>query len=445
MAKTQTLSFPIRLSDAIQAEALRLLDASRLAHGSRQERCEMESAGRLLRAQASRKQVFETILPLLSEGLIKPATDKRPAGKDSRQIKEQVRVLRAQIAESGEDVESFTAMTNLIEQACNGYLHSEAFPSARELAHLASNLLILLALLYDCQLVCGENLTTLKSEGRGRGVGGRFRNWRTNTTVRGELWRVLKYKCHLLGIRARQVEPPGTTHTCPRCHTPAKTYASPAASDRSKAVDWGAFLCCDNPTCLWRGKLGFPKMKKKSKAIGSFRLTGSIKVFSDTVQLPRLGRLRLHEHDFIPTDAKVLSATVSEQAGRWFVSIQVEEEQEKPPPTATTAIGVDLGIKTLASCSDGKSFAHPRALKHAQKKLRRLERQKSRRKKGGKNRKKTCRQLAKQHARVANIRLRTTGSFSESHAYGESSSGLVSGSGETALVEIGTNLHLGMS
>ena len=275
--------------------------------------------------------------------------------------------------------------------------------------------------------------------------------------------------------------------------------------------------------------------------------------------MPRLGRLRLHEHDFIPTDAKVLSATVSEQAGRWFVSIQVEEEHEKPPPTATTPIGVDLGIKLLATCSDGMTFENPRALKYAQKRLRRLERQKSRRTKGGKNRKKTCRTLAKQHARVANIRkdaahkltsylsknhalvaiedlhvagmlknhklaqaisdsnfgeirrqleykaswksvplviidrwyassktcsgcgwvdedqdlsdrtficqecgsgmdrdlnaainmlneaLRTTGSFSESHAYGESSSGLVGGSGETALVEIGTNLHLGMS
>jgi transposase len=46
---------------------------------------------------------------------------------------------------------------------------------------------------------------------------------------------------------------------------------------------------------------------------------------------------------------------------------------------------------------------------------------------------------------IRNEALRTTGSFSESHAYGESSSGLVSGSGETALVEIGTNLHLGMS
>jgi len=94
----------------------------------------------------------------------------------------------------------------------------------RELAHLASNVLILLALLSDCRLICGENLATLKSQGRGRGVRGRFRNWRNNTTVRGELWRVLRYKCHLLGIRARQVEPRGTTHTCPRCRTPVKGH-----------------------------------------------------------------------------------------------------------------------------------------------------------------------------------------------------------------------------
>ena len=154
----------------------------------------------------------------------------------------------------------------------------------------------------------------------------------------------------------------------------------------------------------WKGKLGFPKLKKKSKAIGSFRLTGSIKIFSDAVQLPRLGRLRLYEHDFIPNGAKVLSATVSEQAGRWFVSIQVEVEQEKLACTARSVIGVDLGIKRLATLSDGKTFANPRALKHAQKRLRRLERQKSRRKLGSKNRKKTCCRLAKQHARLANVR-----------------------------------------
>ncbi len=157
-----------------------------------------------------------------------------------------------------------------------------------------------------------------------------------------------------------------------------------------------------------KGKVGFPVFKKKSKGIGSFRLTGSVHVFSDAIQLPRLGRLRLHEHDYLPTDAKVLSATVSEEAGRWFVSVQVEEEQDEPVCTATTAIGVDLGIKTLATLSDGTTFHNPRALKHAQKRLRRLERQKSRRKKDSQNRKKTCRKLAKQHARVAHIRRDAT-------------------------------------
>ncbi|WP_244422029.1 transposase [Ktedonobacter racemifer] len=71
--------------------------------------------------------------------------------------------------------------------------------------------------------------------------------------MRGELWRVLKYKCHLLGIRARQVEARGTTHTCPRCGQPAKTYASAAPEDRKKAISWGAMLCCSNAECLWNG------------------------------------------------------------------------------------------------------------------------------------------------------------------------------------------------
>ena len=99
----------------------------------------------------------------------------------------------------------------------------------RELAHLGANLLILFAdVLFDCRLICEENLTTLKPTGRGRGVRGRFRNWRNNAQVWGDLWRVVKYKCHLLGLRTRIVEPRGTTHTCPRCQQPARTFASPA-------------------------------------------------------------------------------------------------------------------------------------------------------------------------------------------------------------------------
>jgi len=164
MAKTQMLSFPIRLPDCLQAEALRLLDASRPAineliedlwpkldefaeertgvawkqveqhlvtrsgHGSRQERCEFEQAGRILRAQATRKQVFETILPLLTAELIKPAEGKRKAQKDYRLIKEKVTTLR----EAMEDADSSMAMTNVLEQACNYFLETESWPASYE-------------------------------------------------------------------------------------------------------------------------------------------------------------------------------------------------------------------------------------------------------------------------------------------------------------------------
>jgi putative transposase len=157
MAKTQTLSFPfpLRLPDERQAEALRLLDASRDAihqiitnlwpqldlfaadrggqawqhvenllitrsgHGNRQERNEMEQAGRILRAQATRKQRFQIILPLLTTGLIIPAQGKRPARKDHREMREQVRALQKQMKEARDDPESCMALTNLLEQACN--------------------------------------------------------------------------------------------------------------------------------------------------------------------------------------------------------------------------------------------------------------------------------------------------------------------------------------
>jgi transposase len=77
----------------------------------------------------------------------------------------------------------------------------------------------------------------------------------------------------------------------------------------------------------WRGKLGYPKFKSKKKGIGSFRLTGSIHMGERYVKLPQLGTLRLKEKkekkkkktgkSYIPTsNVKVLSATVSEQAGR---------------------------------------------------------------------------------------------------------------------------------
>jgi putative transposase len=152
-----------------------------------------------------------------------------------------------------------------------------------------------------------------------------------------------------------------------------------------------------------KGKKGFPRFKSKKSGLGSFRLTGTIKVASNYVQLPRLGKLRLKEHNYLPLNAKILSATVSERAGRWFVSLQVEEVLEtkfKPE----VIIGVDLGIKTLATCSDGQTFPNPKALKTNLDKLKRRSRQLSRKVKGSKNRKKAAKRLAKVHQQIANIR-----------------------------------------
>lgn len=153
------------------------------------------------------------------------------------------------------------------------------------------------------------------------------------------------------------------------------------------------------------GKKGYPKFKSKKKGIGSFRLTGAIHVHEKHIQLPRLGVLKLKEAGYLPTsDVHILSATISERAGRWYVSVQVEEEVADPVSATGKVLGVDLGMKTLATTSEAEVFENPKALRKNLKKLARLGRRHSRKVKGSKNRKKAARKLARHHARIANIR-----------------------------------------
>jgi putative transposase len=155
-----------------------------------------------------------------------------------------------------------------------------------------------------------------------------------------------------------------------------------------------------------RGKVGYPQRKTRKQGLGSFRLTGTIVVFRESIQLPRLGRLRLKERRYLPTTAKILSATVSEHAGRWYVSVLVE--QERPVPVNTgQVVGVDLGVKALAIVSDGTVVPNPRHLKQCLKKLKRLHRAVSRKRKGSRNRRKAAQRLRKLHRQVANQRANT--------------------------------------
>jgi len=185
----------------------------------------------------------------------------------------------------------------------------------------------------------------------------------------------------------------------------SKCAAQEALRDLEKAFKRFFENCHKKKAGTFKGKVGYPRFKSKKRGIGSFRLTGSIHVYEKSIKLPRLGVLRLKEKNYLPTSrVHILSATVSEKAGRWFVSLQVEQEIADPVKAIGPIIGVDLGIKTLAMLSNGKPFENPKALSKNLKKLRRLSRRHSRKKRDGKNREKSRRNLARLHAHIATIR-----------------------------------------
>src|SRR6266568_3486800 len=97
------------------------------SHGDRQWRCESEVVGRILRQQAERKKAFDRVLPILSDGFIRPKTEKRPAGKNRQAIKEAITALQKSLEE---EETSFVALQNVIEQACNFFFQQDRFPSS---------------------------------------------------------------------------------------------------------------------------------------------------------------------------------------------------------------------------------------------------------------------------------------------------------------------------
>lgn len=186
----------------------------------------------------------------------------------------------------------------------------------------------------------------------------------------------------------------------PWMYETSKAAPQEALRDCDKAFD-NFFRKCKQKT---KGKKGFPKFKSKKNDKQSFRLTGSIHVLDGFIQLPRLGKIKLFEKDYLPKDEKILSATISKRANRWFVSLQVEEGDSKSQIENGSVVGVDLGIKTLATCSDGVIYENPKALRNNLKRLKRKSRQLSRKQKGSKNREKAKQKLAKLHYKISNVR-----------------------------------------
>lgn len=158
-------------------------------------------------------------------------------------------------------------------------------------------------------------------------------------------------------------------------------------------------------------KAEYPKPKKKGKAKDSFRVDdgvgankpNAVNIKGKKIKIPKLGWVKMVEPPRFSGNIK--SAVISRTANRWFVSLAMDTNDIRPIKRENQAIGgVDLGIKSLATTNDGVFYENPKALNKNLKKLKRLQRSLSRRKKGSNSKERARRKVAKQHATIANIR-----------------------------------------
>ncbi|WP_274436587.1 RNA-guided endonuclease InsQ/TnpB family protein [Alicyclobacillus sp. ALC3] len=129
----------------------------------------------------------------------------------------------------------------------------------------------------------------------------------------------------------------------------------------------------------------FPTFKKKRVQNTSFYApknnAGDWTIERHRIKIPTIGWVRLKEFAYLPIGVKVTGGTVTQRADRYFVSVTVEREESMPERATGEGIGIDLGIKDFAICSDGRIFKNinkSSAIRRAEKRLKRTQRALSR-------------------------------------------------------------------
>jgi putative transposase len=147
---------------------------------------------------------------------------------------------------------------------------------------------------------------------------------------------------------------------------------------------------------------GVPKFKKKGRR-DSFTLEGTIKILGNNkIQVPRIGFLKTYER--LP-QVSIKSCTISRQADRWFIGFKFDIEQRESDQVSI--VGVDLGIKALATLSTGEIIPGAKSYKKYAAKLSRMQRLNRHKTIGSKNWKKAQLKIARLHRKIANTRKDT--------------------------------------
>ena len=191
-------------------------------------------------------------------------------------------------------------------------------------------------------------------------------------------------------------------NACKNSEFPWTAEVSKYAPQRS-ILDLG-----DGFNCFFKKQAKYPRFKKKGRSKDSFYLGNDVlKISGKYLKLPKLEKpIKMAETIRFP--GRLLSCTISrDAAGDWYASFNIELSEDYVYPHKCenqAVVGVDIGLKTLATCSDGSKFDNPRALRASERRIRRRSQSLARKKAGSKNRAKAKISLAKAHRKVTRIR-----------------------------------------
>ena len=172
---------------------------------------------------------------------------------------------------------------------------------------------------------------------------------------------------------------------------------------------------------FFAGRTAYPRFKKRGWC-DSFRYPDRKQIKLDQgnnrIFLPKLGWLRYRNSRNVL--GEVRNATVSQHAGKWFVSIQTAREVEQPVTQATSAIGIDMGVARFATLSDGSFLAPLNSFKRHEARLRRAQQAMNRKVKFSNNWRKAKARVQRIHACIGNARRdylhKATTTISQNHA-----------------------------
>ncbi|TPG60055.1 RNA-guided endonuclease InsQ/TnpB family protein [Ewingella americana] len=167
---------------------------------------------------------------------------------------------------------------------------------------------------------------------------------------------------------------------------------------------------------------GFPKFKVKHKSKQAFNLkwdnfsskrANYFKCIwyndqSNWIRLAKMGWFRLEMHRDLPENGIIKSATISKDTDGWYVSFLIElpdtASTVSPEDAIKSSVGIDFGLKSFLTLSNGKEIKSPRFYHKAEKKLKRYQRALSRKTKDSQNRLKARQQIANLHLKIRNQR-----------------------------------------